>query len=67
MLRSASISSIPQSVTSPSGRERADRGVLRHASTWKIEVIMALDSVKNAQVGVDLEHPSQSPLPLGEG
>ncbi|KAB2526963.1 hypothetical protein F8N49_05560 [Pseudomonas sp. GXM4] len=47
--------------------EGADRGVLRHASTWKTEVIVALGSVKNAQVGVDLEHPPISPLALWEG
>ncbi|PYB96192.1 hypothetical protein DMX04_23535 [Pseudomonas koreensis] len=46
--------------------EGADRSVLRHASTWKTEVIVALNSVKNAQVGVDLEHPPISPLALWE-
>ncbi|MCI9877310.1 hypothetical protein, partial [Pseudomonas atacamensis] len=40
---------------------------MRHASTWKIEVIVAFDSVKNAQVGVDLKHPPISPLALWEG
>ncbi|WP_206663040.1 hypothetical protein, partial [Pseudomonas sp. Sample_20] len=40
---------------------------MRYASTWKTEVIVALDSVKNAQVGVDFKHHPISHLALWEG
>jgi len=60
--------------------EGADRGVLRGTSTWKILVIMVLvkglrfgfvslaivDSIKDVQVGVALEHPRIGPLYLWE-